>query len=154
MKLQILSFGKLDEQMFKNVSQEYLKRISRYCDLEIIELKEETKYEIKKNQSINTQLLISHLTRLTNYKIYFLDVDAKLVSSLEFSKIIDENKNLETGKLSLVIGPSDGYDQELIKSYKKISFGKITLPHQLFRIILLEQIYRAFKIINQEKYHK
>ncbi|WP_031542970.1 23S rRNA (pseudouridine(1915)-N(3))-methyltransferase RlmH [Mesoplasma photuris] len=155
MKIKILCFGKLDEKYFIDASKEYLKRISKFADLEVIELKEEFKFADLKNREINSNSLMQKLESFKDHEVIVMDVASKISSSEDLAEEILNIKDLKTGKVIFTIGPSDGYSDDFKNKYKnKISFGKITLPHQLFRIILLEQIYRSFKINNNEKYHK
>ncbi|ASZ09252.1 50S rRNA methyltransferase [Mesoplasma chauliocola] len=155
MNIKIICFGKLDKKFFLESFNEYASRISKYANLQIIELKEEYQKEDSVNKNINSDLLIEKLKSYADHEIICMDVSSKNISTEEFSKIIENNKNLKQAKIVFVIGPSDGYSDKFFKlNYQKVSFGKITLPHQLFRVILCEQIYRSFKIINNEKYHK
>lgn len=154
MKVKIICFGKLDEKAYMLASQEYQKRLTRFCDLEIVELKESSFNDATKNQKLNMQNLKTQLLGAKDYVIYFLDVTGKQIDSLEFAKILADAKDQQTGKMCFVIGPSDGYDADFKNNYSRISFGAITLPHQLFRIVLLEQIYRGLMINNHQKYHK
>ncbi|UWD35435.1 23S rRNA (pseudouridine(1915)-N(3))-methyltransferase RlmH [Mycoplasma cottewii] len=120
-----------------------------------MELKEEFNGELNKVKEINSQLLINKINNYKDYEKIILDVNSKLVSSEELALKIQNNKDFKSGKLLFVIGPSDGYTDQFKSMFNnKISLAKITLPHQLFRVVLIEQIYRSFKIINNEKYHK
>ncbi|AVN59091.1 23S rRNA (pseudouridine(1915)-N(3))-methyltransferase RlmH [Mesoplasma florum] len=155
MNIKIICFGKLDKKFFIESFNEYANRISKYANLQVIELKEEYQKEDVVNKNINSDLLIDKLKAFSDHEIICMDVSSKNYSTEEFMSIIENNKNLKQAKIVFVIGPSDGFsDKFLQQNYKKVSFGNITLPHQLFRIILAEQIYRAFKIMNNEKYHK
>ncbi|WP_027063153.1 23S rRNA (pseudouridine(1915)-N(3))-methyltransferase RlmH [Mesoplasma seiffertii] len=155
MKIKILCFGKLDKNFFAEAFNDYSKRISKFVDLEVIELKEEFVGEETKNAEVNSKYLIEKLEKLRDYQVVVLDVKSKQVSSEQVAQIIADNKNYKSGKLVFTVGPSDGYSQTFLNKYsQKISLGSITLPHQLFRVILAEQIYRGLKIINNEKYHK
>jgi len=141
MKIKILCFGKLDNQLFTNLYNFYFEKIQKKVNFEIIELKEVYQAEPKVNLVENTKLLETKF-------------NSKVIDSISFAKIIDQNKNFKGAKIIFIIGPSDGFSPEFIKKYQAISFGKITLPHQLFRIVLVEQIYRGLKINAHEKYHK
>ncbi|MDQ0568051.1 23S rRNA (pseudouridine(1915)-N(3))-methyltransferase RlmH [Mycoplasma yeatsii] len=155
MKIKIICFGKLDKKFFIQAFDDYLSRVNKFCDLEVIELKEEFNGELNKVKEINSQILINKINNYKDYEKIILDVNSKLVSSEELALKIQNNKDFKSGKLLFVIGPSDGYtDQFKTMFNNKISLAKITLPHQLFRVVLIEQIYRSFKIINNEKYHK
>ncbi|EOA07555.1 Hypothetical protein, predicted SPOUT methyltransferase [Mycoplasma yeatsii 13926] len=155
MKIKIICFGKLDKKFFIQAFDDYLTRVNKFCDLEVIKLKEEFNGELNKVKEINSQLLINKINNYKDYEKIILDVNSKLVSSEELALKIQNNKDFKSGKLLFVIGPSDGYTDQFKSMFNnKISLAKITLPHQLFRVVLIEQIYRSFKIINNEKYHK
>lgn len=147
--MKIICIGKVKEKYFQYAIKEYEKRISKYIKLEIIELpdydynKEKTIYEEGKN-------IISKIS--DKDFVVTLEIGGKELSSVELSNFIDKNisKNI-----TFIIGGSFGLSNDIIKrSNFHLSFSKQTFPHQLFRIILLEQIYRSFKIINNEAYHK
>ncbi|MCL8211098.1 Ribosomal RNA large subunit methyltransferase H [Mesoplasma sp. JKS002658] len=154
MFIKILCFGKLDNRLFQQLFDFYQAKIQKKINFEVIELKENYQAETKVNLEVNSNLLQEKINKFSDYEVILLDVDAPMLSSEEFAQAIAKNKDLKTGKLLLVIGPSDGYDQAFKMNYPRISFGKITFPHQLFRLILAEQIYRALKIIGHEQYHK
>ncbi|ATZ18183.1 23S rRNA (pseudouridine(1915)-N(3))-methyltransferase RlmH [Mesoplasma melaleucae] len=155
MNIKIICFGKLDKKFFIESFNEYANRISKYVNFQVIQLKEEYQKEDIVNKNINSDLLIEKLKWFSDHEIICMDVNSKNYSTEEFTSIIETNKNLKQAKIVFIIGPSDGYSDKFLElNYKKVSFGNITLPHQLFRVILAEQIYRAFKIINNEKYHK
>lgn len=155
MDIKIICFGSLDKEFYVQAFNDYAKRIKKYSNFEVIELKEEFNKEIENNKAVNSKILLERLEKYPDYEIMCLNVNSKQLTSNELSDIIQENKDFKKAKLIFLIGPSDGYSQAILnKKFKQISFGKITLPHQLCRIILAEQIYRSFKIINNEKYHK
>ena len=144
--IKILCIGKIKEQYLNDLINDYKTRISKYHKIEIIELKDSNIKEEKEE-----------LLKTINNKDYniCMDIDGKEYSSIELSKLINETFSNGYGNISFIIGGSDGLD-ESIKNMcnKRISFSKLTFPHGLFRGILLEQIYRSFKIINNESYHK
>ncbi len=158
MKITIIAVGKIKEKFFSDAVSEYKKRISRFCSLEIIEIKDE---KIPENASQKEALLILEkegdaiLAKLpkNSFKIAMC-IEGTAVSSTEFSEIIDKIK-LKSSEIVFIIGGSLGLSEK-VKSLSdmRLSFGKITLPHQLMRIVLSEQIYRAFKISANETYHK
>jgi len=154
MNIKLICFGKMDEAGFREVLKFYQQKITKKVKLEIIELKEQSSADPKSNRRRNMELLNEQLVKYPNYEKIIFDVSGKLIDSLQFAELIDKNKSFQTGNLLFVIGPSDGYDRELIQPFTKISFGKVTYPHQLFRILALEQIYRSLKILDHEKYHK
>ena len=148
--LKIIVIGSLKEKYLKEAEKEYLKRLSKYTNIEIIEIKEEKNEEIALKKEKNQ--ILKHIKDKDN--IVVLDIKGKEYSSIEFSQFIEKEININSN-ITFIIGSSNGLDEEIKNlSTKKISFSKLTFPHQLFRIILLEQIYRAYKLLNNEKYHK
>lgn len=150
--IKIICLGKIKETYLKEAIEEYKKRISKYTDLEIIELQDEgipdSKTALKKEKE--------KILKVINQKDYIitLEIEGEQTTSIELSKKI-ENIFINHSNISFIIGSSFGLDEEIKeKSNYKLSFSKLTFPHQLFRVMLLEQIYRAFKIINNEEYHK
>ncbi|MEG2457832.1 MAG: 23S rRNA (pseudouridine(1915)-N(3))-methyltransferase RlmH [Bacilli bacterium] len=144
--IKIIALGKLKEKYLIELNEDYLKRINKYHPIELIELKEST----LKEEAINIK---KHLN--TKDYIISLAVEGNTISSLEFSKIIDNLLISGRSNIVFIIGSSDGLDKEIKSSSDYLlSFSSMTLPHGLFRVFLTEQIYRAFKIINNERYHK
>lgn len=156
--INILCVGKIKENYLKDAISEYSKRLSKYCKLEITELPDEkipeklndkTASNIKEKESDN---LISHIKK--DSYVICLDLKGKEVSSEEFSKQID-NLSLTTSHITFIIGGSLGLTERILSlSDYKICFSKMTFPHQLIRLFLLEQIFRGFKISNNETYHR
>lgn len=147
--IKIITVGKIKEKYFIDAIEEYKKRITKYSKLEIIELsdlnydKEKTLFEEGKN-------ILSKI----NEKDFVIttEIEGKKMDSIELSSFIDKNFSRN---ITFVIGGSYGLSKEVKeRSDYKLSFSDLTFPHQLFRIILLEQIYRSFRIINNESYHK
>lgn len=150
--IKIICLGKIKEDYFTNAINEYKKRLSKYTKLEIIELKDEQDNDIKRALTKEKEAILKIISDKDN--IILLDVKGKELDSKEFSKMIN-NELIYNSNITFIIGSSNGFDDEIKKiARKKISFSKLTFPHQLFRIILLEQIYRSFKILNNESYHK
>ena len=142
--IKIICVGKLKEKYLTEACQEYLKRISKYTQIEIIELKDSNILEERDNilKYINKDYIIT------------LDIDGNSLDSPTLSKKID-NIFLTNSNITFIIGGSYGLHEDIKKlSNFSLSFSKLTFPHQLFRVMLLEQIYRSFKIINNETYHK
>lgn len=143
--IKIICIGKLKENYLKEAIEDYKKRISKYHKLEIIELPDSNMEEEKQN-----------IKKYINPKDYIiaLDLEGQELSSIELSQKIDKTF-ITNPTITFIIGGSDGIHQEIknISNYK-LSFSKLTFPHGLFRLILLEQIYRSFKILNNETYHK
>ncbi|MBQ6547233.1 MAG: 23S rRNA (pseudouridine(1915)-N(3))-methyltransferase RlmH [Bacilli bacterium] len=148
--IKIICLGSIKEKYIQEAIKEYEKRLSKYTKLEIIELKDEkdTANPLKKEK----ENILKHIHDKDN--IVILDIKGQELTSEEFSSFI--NKELtNNSNITFIIGSSTGLDEEIKEmSNKKISFSKLTFPHQLFRVVLLEQIYRGFKIINNETYHK
>ncbi len=150
--IKIICIGKIKETYFKEAIEEYRRRLSKYTSLEIIELPDEGLLDevstLKKEKE--------HILKVLNPKDYIvtLEIEGKMYNSIEFSEHI-EKIFLQNSNLTFIIGGSYGLDEEIkALAREKISFSKMTFPHQLFRVLLLEQIYRAFKIKNHETYHK
>lgn len=142
--IRIICVGKLKEKYLIDACLEYSKRINKYTKLEIVELKD---CDIVKEKDE----ILKHLNK--DY-IITLEIEGEMIDSTTFSKKID-NLFLNNSNITFIIGGSDGLHQDIKKiSNYNLSFSKLTFPHQLFRVMLLEQIYRSFKIINNEKYHK
>lgn len=150
--IKIICLGKIKEKYFNDAIKEYEKRLSKYTKLEIIELNDEKDNDIKVCLQKEKVSILNHIKEKDN--IIILDIEGKEYTSLEFSNFL-EKELIINSNITFLIGSSNGLDEEIKKlTNKKISFSRLTFPHQLFRIILLEQIYRSFKIINNETYHK
>ncbi len=159
MKINIICIGKIKEKYLQDGINEYSKRISKYADLKIIELPDEpipnnpSEKEIKQIKKIEAEKITSQIA--PHDFVCILDLKGKQFSSEEFAQEICSITVSGFSTIDFIIGGSLGLDETFIKSHKvKISFSNLTFPHQLFRLMLLEQIYRAFKIINNETYHK
>jgi len=159
MKITILAVGKLKEKYFTGAVQEYAKRLSRYCKLEIIETADE---KTPDNASINEGNIIraKEGARLRKYikndaYVIALAINGKQVSSEGFADKLDKLGIMGTSHIIFIIGGSTGLDSSILgMADEKLSFSLMTFPHQLMRVILLEQVYRAYRIINGEPYHK
>lgn len=144
--IKIICLGKIKEDYLTKMIEDYKKRISRYHKIEMIELKDENDLLIEKN---NIEKYISN----QDYVIA-LDIDGSSLDSISLAKKIDETF-LTNGTITFIIGSSYGLHDDIKKRANyRLSFSKMTFPHGLFRAILLEQIYRSFKILNNETYHK
>lgn len=147
--MKIICVGKIKEKYFIDAIKEYQKRIGKYTKLEIIELPDYN-YDIVKTINEEGKNILSKIT--DKDFVVTLEINGKKFSSTDLSEFIDSNisKNI-----TFVIGGSNGLSRKVIeRSNFSLSFSNLTFPHQLFRVILLEQIYRSFKIINNESYHK
>lgn len=149
--IKIICVGSVKEKELAILINEYLKRISKYSKIEIIEV-EDFDYNLKETLKSEANLILKHISD-KDYVIT-LEIEGKELNSLELSEKI-RTTYITNSNIAFVIGGSYGLD-DVVKSRSnfKLSFSKLTFPHQLFRLILLEQIYRSFKIINNEAYHK
>ncbi len=156
MKIKIVAVGKIKESFFRDAVAEYVKRMSRFATVEIAEIAESTfngepnASEIEKIKSIEGQRI---LQKADGYLVA-MDIDVKELDSVELSNLIVKNKQTNS-TFTFVIGGSYGLSDEVKnRANFRCSFGKITLPHQLFRVVLCEQLYRACCIENNVSYHK
>lgn len=158
LSINIICIGKIKESFFKDAINEYSKRLSKYCNLNIIDLSDE-KLPSKLNdkiidniKNIEGKKILSHLKK-DSYKIC-LDLHGKQFSSEEFSSKIDSISLNYNSSITFIIGGTLGISSEVLNcADEKICFSKMTFPHQLIRVFLLEQLFRAFKISNNETYH-
>lgn len=155
--IDIVCVGKIREKYLKDAIDEYKKRLSKYCILNIIELPDE-KLPSKLNDSISfeikqkeSNLILSHIKK--DSYVIALDLKGKNYTSVEFSNKI-QDLSLITSHITFLIGGTLGMTEELLSNTKKlICFSKMTFPHPLIRLFLLEQLFRGFKIMNGENYH-
>ena len=156
--INIICVGKIKEKFLKAALDEYLKRLSKYCKLNILELPDE-KIPEKINPNIENEIKSKESTNIINHikkdsYVVCLDLTGKELSSEQFSKNI-ENISMQSSQITFIIGGSLGLNQQILSlANQKICFSKMTFPHQLIRVFLLEQIFRAFKISNGETYHR
>ena len=149
--IKLLCVGNLKEKFWVDACEEYSKRLSKFCNLKIVQLDEQNKYENIERIKIEEGKEI--LPQLEGENI-LLDIAGKMISSEELAFLI-KDKSLTQSTLTFVIGGSYGVASDVKnKIPTKISFGRVTYPHNLARLILLEQIYRAFMINSGSKYHK
>lgn len=149
--LKIICVGSIKEKELIGLINEYLKRLQKYTKIEIRELPDYS-YDLKNSMKTEGELILKYL----NPKDYVitLEIDGKQCSSLELAEKI-RTTLITNSNISFIIGGSNGLSEDVKKrSNLALSFSKLTFPHQLFRLMLLEQIYRSFKIINNETYHK
>ena len=159
MKIRVIAVGKIKEKFIKQAIDEFRKRLSRYTSLKIIEVNDEKAPENLSQKDIEIiknkegERILKKLPQ--NSYIIALTIDGKQLSSEELSEKMEELMLGGRSDISFIIGGSLGLSDELIrKSHYKLSFSKMTFPHQLMRLILLEQVYRGFKIMRSEPYHK
>lgn len=159
MRITVVCVGKLKEKFFSDAVAEYEKRLSRYCKLSITELTDE-KTPDGASEALESQIKQKEGERILkaipdNSYVIALAIEGKQLSSEELAEKLDSLATGGTAHIVLVIGGSLGLSPEVLKRADYLlSFSKMTFPHQLMRVVLLEQIYRAYRIINGEPYHK
>lgn len=159
MKITVICVGKSNEKFYTDAVKEYAKRLSRYCKLDIIEVADEKTVE---NASENVDLMIKRKEGdriLKNVPddsyVIAMAIEGKMMTSVELSEKINDLAISGRSSITFIIGGSLGLAPEVMsRADYKLSFSKMTFPHMLFRVMLLEQIYRSFRIINHEPYHK
>ena len=147
----IITVGKIKEKYIREGIDDYLKRLSKFTKIELIELEDESFDKAKTLKKEADKIL-----KKINPKSFIvtLEIDGKELSSIELSELIEKTA-ITHSNITFIIGGSYGLDDEIKKlSNYKLSFSKMTFPHQLFRLLFLEQLYRSYKIINNEEYHK
>lgn len=159
LSINIICTGKIKENYLKDAIKEYSKRLSKYCNLNIVELQDEKlpnnlnpnlEENIKQKECKN---IMEHIKK--DSYIICLDLKGKQLSSEEFSKKIEDISLNLSSSITFIIGGTLGLTKEILNiSNESICFSKMTFPHQLMRVILLEQIYRSYRIISGEPYHK
>ncbi len=150
--IKIICVGKIKERYWQEAIEEYQKRLSKYTSLEIIELPDEGLVDVKTAMKKESEKIL----KCINSKDYIItmEIEGKELSSIELAQKINDIYNINSN-ITFIIGGSYGLDDEIKKlANYHLSFSKMTFPHQLFRVLLLEQLYRAFKINNNESYHK
>ena len=159
MNITIICVGKIKEKFYTMAVDEYVKRLSRYCQLKIVELKDE-KTPDGASENVIESIKDKEGTRILesikdNTYVIALAIEGKQLDSVELSKKIDQLKLEGNSNVVFVIGGSLGLSKQVLaRADYKLSFSKMTFPHQLMRVILLEQVYRGFRISNNEPYHK
>lgn len=159
MKITILAVGKIKEKYFSAAIQEYAKRLSRYCKLEIVEVADE-KTPDQASEHEEDLIRAKEAERLRRYikdggYVIALAIDGRQTTSEGFADKLQKLCVSGKSHIVFVIGGSIGLDQKLLQEAdERLSFSQMTFPHQLMRVVLLEQIYRGFRIINGEPYHK
>lgn len=159
MKITLICVGKLKEKYLKQGVDEYAKRLGRYCNLEIIELQDE---KTPDNASEAVEIMIKNKEGERILKalkedsyVIALAIEGKMLSSEELAEEIQSLTVSGISHISFIIGGSLGLSEDVLKrANRKLSFSKMTFPHQLMRMILLEQVYRAYRIIHNHPYHK
>ena len=150
--IRIITVGTIKEKYLKDAIEEYLKRLKKYTNIELIEVKDEGLVEEQKAINLEGEKINKYLSP-KDY-IITLEIEGKAFSSEEFASKLNQIQ-IENSNIVFIIGGSYGLSDEIKnKSKLHLSFSKMTFPHQLFRVFLLEQIYRSYKILNNESYHK
>ena len=159
MKITILAVGKIKESFYRQAVDEFRKRLSRYCKLEIIEVADE-KTPDRASKAQESQILEKEGQQLLKYIredafVCVLAIEGKMLDSVQFSDKIEQLGIQGVSQIQFVIGGSLGLCEAILnRADFKLSFSKMTFPHQLMRVILLEQIYRGYRIMMKEPYHK
>jgi 23S rRNA (pseudouridine1915-N3)-methyltransferase len=159
MNIRIIAVGKIKEKYLAQAIQEYTKRLSAYCRLELIQVKDEkipeNASDAQRQKAVDSEgrRVLSHLK--DDEILATLEIQGDQLDSPTFARKIENYGIQGKSQITFVIGGSIGLSSEITNRSKwKLSFSKMTFPHQLFRVMLLEQIYRSFKIIRGETYHK
>lgn len=159
MKITIITVGKIKEKYLRDAIAEYSKRLSRYCKLEIIEVADEKTVE-HAIEAVEDSIRSKEAERILKYVkedayVITLEINGEQLTSEQLAAKVEQLGIQGTSHLVFIIGGSIGLGKEVLgKSDYALSFSKMTFPHQLMRVILLEQIYRSYRIINGEPYHK
>ncbi|HJC89959.1 MAG TPA: 23S rRNA (pseudouridine(1915)-N(3))-methyltransferase RlmH [Candidatus Mediterraneibacter excrementigallinarum] len=159
MKITLITVGKIKEKYLKDAIAEYSKRLSRYCKLEIIEVADE-KTPDQASETVEENIRNKEGERILKHirddmYVITLEIGGKMLSSEELAQKIETLGIQGESSIAFVIGGSIGLGKEVLKrSDFALSFSKMTFPHQLMRVILLEQVYRSYRIINGAPYHK
>ncbi len=149
--IKIICVGAIKEKELSSLIDEYLKRINKYSKIEVIQLNDYS-YGVKETLKTEGEQILKHIA--PKDFVITMEIEGKELNSLEFVEKLRKT-SITNSNITFVIGGSYGLDESIkSRSNFKLSFSKLTFPHQLFRLILLEQIYRSFKIINNEEYHK
>lgn len=159
MRITICAVGKVKEKFFRDAIAEYVKRLGKYCRLEIVEVEDEKTPDNASDTVENAikekegRRLLGHIKE-ESYVIA-LAIDGEKLDSVQLSKKIEKLGVMGTSHITFIIGGSLGLSEEVLKRADyRLSFSDMTFPHQLMRVILLEQIYRSFRIMKNEPYHK
>ena len=159
MKISVITVGKIKEKYLRDAIAEYSKRLSRYCRLEIIEVADERTPD-QASEAVEENIRTKEGERLLKYirddmYVITLEIGGKMLTSEQFAEKIETLGIQGKSSIAFVIGGSIGLGREVLKrSDYALSFSKMTFPHQLMRVVLLEQVYRGYRIINGEPYHK
>lgn len=158
-KITVISVGRLKEEFYKAAEQEYAKRLGGFCDLNIIEIPQEqlpsdpSEGQIASALDAEAEQILAKLPK--NAEVISLCIEGKLYSSEQLAKAVEDNADIGSGCMAFIIGGSFGLSERVKAGSKiRLSMSKMTFPHRLARVMLLEQIYRAFQINAGSRYHK
>ena len=164
MKITLVTVGKIKERWWNDAIAEYGRRLGRYCTLQILEAPDEAtpdsasraeEAQILRREGERVLKLIERCSAAGSTRIIALAIEGKMYDSVSFADHLDSLQVSGSSHLVFVIGGSLGLSEQVLRSaHEKISFSKMTFPHQMMRVIALEQIYRAFRITRNEPYHK
>lgn len=148
--IKIICVGNIKKKYFVDASNEYLKRLSIFSKIEIEEIKSESfgKSDKQRVKNIEGEKIQTKLEKHDKNNIFLLDERGKEFTSIKFSEFIDNNQ-----QIIFVIGGTLGFSENILKQYQSITLSQMTLPHEMVRVILYEQIYRAYTIIKGKEYH-
>ena len=159
MHITVICVGKIKEKFYTDALAEYQKRLSKYCKLDIVELADEktqehaSAHEVELVKAKEGERILSAIKE--DMYVIALAIEGKMLDSVEFSKKLENLGISGSSHVAFVIGGSLGLDKRVLdRADMKLSFSKMTFPHQLMRVILLEQIYRSYRIVHGEPYHK
>ena len=159
MKITIISVGKVKEKFYRDALSEYEKRLSRYCKFQIVEVADEktpdkaSAIEEEQIKEKEADRILSHIKE--DAFVITLEIQGKKLDSVSFANLLEQKAVHGISHIQFIIGGSLGLHQKVSsRSDYKLSFSDMTFPHQLMRVILAEQIYRAYRIISGEPYHK
>ncbi len=154
MQIDIISVGVLKEKYLVDASKEYLKRLSKFCVVNDINIKDQSN-KLSKVEVLKKEKEVLETKIKSNSFVIVLAIEGKQFDSIDFSDYLEKVKVNGHSHITFIIGGSYGVHQDIkARANMLLSFSKFTFPHQLFKVILLEQIYRSFKIANNESYHK
>mgnify|MGYP003301364739 FL=1 len=151
--IKLVCVGKIKENFIRDGITEYTKRLSAYDSFSIVEVKEVNTKSVSDNMKNEGENILNKIG--DDEFVITLEIEGKMLDSKELATLIDNKKTYGTSKITFVIGGSNGLSQEVKnRSNYALSFSRFTFPHQLMRLIFVEQLYRAFTIINNQEYHK
>ena len=153
LKISLINIGEIKDKSLISLMNEFKKRLQRYIDFEEITISNSRLNQLEENKKDETAKIIAKKKK--DYYVILLDIKGKQIDSDNFAKLIKDQQDFNKGKICFIIGGSNGISKAIDKFVDyRLSFSKFTFPYALFRVVLLEQIYRACKINANEKYHK